>query len=184
MGKHILHRFFLPKGVSPLLAVVGLASTIGAAVASGASPAPSVMAGLPDGGRQPPTFFLMQVVKGEADNAQGLAPLDMETAWQAKTLSDDPLRVTAGLVTRYPEPDNGGRKCARVKGGLGQDAVPLKGHVYADCARGTDACKPFWIWTELDMCEDGLPPTANYGKYRPEAAATWAPPVTEVKGGK
>jgi hypothetical protein len=126
----------------------------------------------------------MQVVKGETDTAQGLAPLEMETAWQGKTQSDAPLRVTAELVTHYPEDGNEGRKCARVKGGLGQDAVPLKGHVYADCRKDADACKPFWVWTELDMCEDGMPPDANYDKYRPEAAATWTPPVTEIPGGK
>jgi hypothetical protein len=127
---------------------------------------------------------MMQVVNGESSKTGGLASEDMEQDWQGKTLSNDPLRVTAELVTRYPEEANGGRKCARVKGGIGQDKVPLKGKTYKDCASDKDACKPWWIWVEMDMCSDGMPPTANYQKYKPEAAAAWQPPVTEVQGGK
>jgi hypothetical protein len=73
-----------------------------------------------------------------------------------------------------------------VKGGIGQDLVPLKGKTYKDCAdKVGDACKPFYVWSELDVCDDGMPPSANYEKYKADAAdKNWKPPVTEVKGGK
>ncbi|MDD5395010.1 MAG: hypothetical protein PHE17_18480 [Thiothrix sp.] len=163
------------------LALVGMASTGWGVAAGGEPPAASTARG-----RHPPTFFMMEVVNGE-DKAAGLAPEDMEKDWQAKTLSQDPLRVTAELVTRYSEKDNGGRKCARVKGGIGQDLVPLKGKTYKDCAddKGGDTCKPFYVWSELDVCDDGMPPSANYEKYKADAAdKDWKPPVTAIKGDK
>lgn len=134
--------------------------------------------------RQPPTFFLMQVVKGET-LAAGLAETAMEQRWQQQTLSPDPLRVKVELVTRYPQADNSGRQCARVRGQIGQDKVPLKSHAYGECADDTagKACQAFYITTELDMCDDGLPPAANYTKYQAQAADPhWQPPVTASQG--
>ena len=136
--------------------------------------------------RHPPTFFLMQVVEGE-DQASGLAELTMEQAWQQQTLSNDPLTIHVELVARYPSADNEGRQCARVKGRIGQDKVPLKGKTYQDCTadQAAESCQPFYVTTELDMCADGLPPTANYAKYQREAAdPSWQPPVTAIKGDK
>jgi hypothetical protein len=106
------------------LAIVGMVFTGWSAAASGEPPATAAASE-----RHPPTFFMMAVVKGE-DKAEGLAPEDMEKDWQEKTLSQDPLRVTAQVVERYAPDANEGRKCARVKGGIGQDLVPLKGKTY------------------------------------------------------
>lgn len=131
--------------------------------------------------RQPPTFFLAKVLAGE-DHAEGLAPLEMEQAWQQQTLSSAPLLVKADVVERYKPEDNEGRKCARVKGSIGQEQVPLKGKKWQDCQQDKTACKPYWVITELDVCDDGLPPTANYTKYKDEAAKKdWKPTVKELK---
>lgn len=133
--------------------------------------------------RTTPTLLMLAVINGE-DKAEGLAPEEMETRWQAQTLSNDPLHIRAEVVTRYKTEDNEGRNCARVKAGIGQDRVPLKGKIYQDCT-GDDAakaCKPFFVWLELDMCDDGMPPTANYTKYKTESEdKNWKPAVTEIK---
>ena len=87
-------------------------------------------------------------------------------------------------MTRYETEDNEGRLCARVKVGIGQDRVPLKGRIYQDCngAAAARACKPFFVWSELDMCDDEMPPTANYTKYKAASEdENWKPPVTEIK---
>jgi hypothetical protein len=132
--------------------------------------------------RNTPVFFLQKVIAGE-DAAEGLAPEEMEKDWQDKTLSKDKLRVKVSVVTRYKSEDNEGRKCARVKAQIGIDNVPLKGKTHRDCkAGGLDACKPFYITSELDVCDDGMPPTQNYEKYKDDAAnKDWTPPVTEIK---
>lgn len=170
------------KAVFFLLAVVGMVSVRGFAMAGdGDSLSPIPM---PTDGRHPPTFFLMQVVEG-IDHAEGRAEQDMEQGWQAQTLSGDPLKLKAEVLSRYEPDDNEGRKCARVKASIGQDLVPIKGKTYQDCAKDKQACKPFYIIAELDMCGDGLPPTANYEKYKDQAAdKQWKPPVTELEGGK
>ena len=134
--------------------------------------------------RHPPAFFLMQVVAG-TDHAEGRAEVDMEQGWQAQTLSEDPLKLKAEVISRYEPDANEGRKCARVKASIGQDLVPIKGKTYQDCAGDKQACKPFYIIAELDMCADGLPPTANYQQYAKEANDKhWKPPVTELNGSK
>ena len=134
--------------------------------------------------RHTPAFLLMQVVGG-IDHAAGLAELDMEQGWQAQTLSGDPLKLAADVIRRYDPAANEGRNCARVKASIGQDLVPLKGKTYQDCSGDKQACKPFYIISELDMCADGLPPSANYQHYAKEAQDKhWKPPVTELKGGK
>ena len=175
--KHLKTLFLT---LSPLLAFAGMALSGQVSVAAGLSPVPPSK---PTNERHPPAFFLTQVVNGE-DNAEGLAPLEMEQAWQAQTLSDGPLMVKAEAVSRYAPDDNEGRKCARVKGSIGQDLVPLKGKTYKDCGgdKGGESCKPFYVIAELDMCADGLPPTANYNKYAKESQDKgWKPPVTEIK---
>ena len=168
----------LRKRVYFLLAVVGCVFLVGT-WANGDSP--PVTQAAPE--RATPTFFMAAVINGE-EKSEGLAPLEMETRWQAQTLSDDPLRIRATLITRYKTEDNEGRLCARVKVGIGQDRVPLKGRIYQDCngAAAARACKPFFVWSELDMCDDGMPPTANYAKYKAASEdKNWKPPVTEIK---
>lgn len=136
--------------------------------------------------RTTPTLLMLAVINGE-DKAEGLAPEEMETRWQADTLSNDPLHIRAEVVTRYKTENNEGRNCARVKVAIGQDLVPLKGKTYKDCT-GVDAitaCKPFFIWSELDMCDDSMPPTANYTKYKADSEKKdWRPTVKELKMGE
>lgn len=136
--------------------------------------------------RHTPAFLLMQVVGG-IDHAAGRAEQDMEQGWQAQTLSGDPLKLAADMLRRYDPDANEGRKCARVKTSMGQDLVPLKGKTYQDCSggKGRESCQPFYIIAELDMCADGLPPSANYQHYAKETQDKhWQPPVTELKGGQ
>ena len=131
--------------------------------------------------RHPPVFYMMQVVKGETSQVKGWSDNALEQQWQQKTLSQDPVLIAVTLVKRLSPDDNQGRRCARVKTQLGQERVPLKGKTYQDCSQAV-ACKPFYIIAELDMCEDGLPPTENFEKYKKEAAnKEWRPPLTELK---
>jgi hypothetical protein len=136
--------------------------------------------------RHPPMYYVLKVVGG-LDGAEGLAEADVEKGWQVDSLSNDPLRVKTKLLKRYDPAQNEERKCARVEGAIGQDKVPLKDRTYKDCATDTNgsACREFYVYVEMDICEDGQPPTKNLAENaKSPTDPNYKPPITVRQNGK